>query len=315
MSIVRQLLSRLPKLQLRLRPNNKRYTVTTVTPSLCLLPEPAFESQAPRPPLQLDDLPPELLCLILEYAGPETIVAAGAVSRLLREIVAASSSLQYTVALVLAGLQDGAESAPSGDRLRALNARTASWRSFQYRDRLNVDIGSGAYRPCYDLHSGIFFVGRRTAANLPIRTLSWLPLPSVQNQLLGSWQSLPLDISIDDFALDLRQDLLVLVEMLIPNATMVHIHLRSFESLQPHPKAAEAALTMECAAVTVHSTIVVDLSGKHLGLLFSHDHQARSDHDRICVWDWTTGETVFAAILFRALPVPSPSVLVVAQLG
>jgi len=121
-------------------------------------------------------------------------------------------------------------------------------------------------------------------------------LPSLDNPVAGLWQSVSLDISIDDFALDLRQDLLILVEMLVPTATVVHIHLRSFQSLSAHPKAASSTLTLDSAPVSGNSTIVVDLSGKHLGLLFSHDHQARSDHDRICVWDWTTGETVFVSL-------------------
>lgn len=62
--------------------------------------------------------------------------------------MATSSALQYRVALVIAGL-DVAGGGPSsvGDRLRALQSREASWRAFEYRDRLTLDIGPGAYRP------------------------------------------------------------------------------------------------------------------------------------------------------------------------
>jgi len=143
MSLLKQLVARFGRLRLR---SAKSFTVTNVTPKLCLLPAPAFQLTV-CVPATLVDLPSELIILILDLAGPETIVSATAVSRRFREIVASSSGLQYRVALVLAGMHDRGDHAPSGDRLRALNARTAAWRSFQYRDRLTLDIGAGALRP------------------------------------------------------------------------------------------------------------------------------------------------------------------------
>lgn len=150
---------------------------------------------------------------------------------------------------------------------------------------------------CYDLHGGVFFVGRRTGPNLPIRMLSWLPLPSARDPPGDppSWTSVPLDISIDDFALDLHQDLVVLVEMLLPgyvtrlrdaradlgySATTLSVHLRSFETLQPHRRAATGRLEAECEPVSVHSTIVIDLTGCLLGLLFNWDHTGFTDRGK-----------------------------------
>lgn len=122
--------------------------------------------------------------------------------------------------------------------------------------------------------------------------LSWLPLPSTRDPpgVPPTWRSVPLDISIDDFALDLHQDLVVLVEMLLPGTTTLQVYLRAFQTLQPHPRAAAGLLTAECDPVSVNSTIVIDLTGCLLGLLFNYDHTGFTDKDALTVWDWTTGQ-------------------------
>ncbi|EJD46847.1 hypothetical protein AURDEDRAFT_184110 [Auricularia subglabra TFB-10046 SS5] len=258
------------------------------------LPSPELEPQPlPVAAPTLDTLTPELIVQILDYADVPSILRCSAVCRRFRDIVASSSPLQYRVTLDLAGLEDAGRLRTSyGDRLRALQSRQAAWRTFEYRDRVTLDIGPGAYRPCYDLHGGVFFVGRRTGPNLPIRMLSWLPLPSAYDPPgePPDWTSVPLDVSIDDFALDLHQDLVVLVEMLLPAATTLTIHLRSFETMQPHPRADTGIIVSDCEPVSMNSTVVIDLTGQHLGLLFNYDHAAFSEKDTLTIWNWNTSQ-------------------------
>ncbi|KZV88368.1 hypothetical protein EXIGLDRAFT_722751 [Exidia glandulosa HHB12029] len=281
--------------RLKQRRNRRSVALAALPPPLAIpqLPAPSLASpQPPRIPPAFDNLPPELIIQILDSADVPSLLHCSAVCRRFRDIVSASSAMRYRVALLVAGLEDAGGPSSVSDRLRALQLREASWRNFHYRNRVTREIGPGAYRPCYDLHGGVFFVGRRTGPNLPIRMLSWLPLPSTRDPpgVPPTWRSVPLDISIDDFALDLHQDLVVLVEMLLPGTTTLQVHLRAFQTLQPHPRAAAGLLTAECDPVSVNSTIVIDLTGCLLGLLFNYDHTGFTDKDALTVWDWTTGQ-------------------------
>lgn len=280
-----------------LAPSEDLLPLPSPAPTPRFLPSPELEPQPlPAAAPTLDTLTPELIVQILDYADVPSILRCSAVCRRFRDIVAASSALQYRVTLVLAGLEDaGRQRTSYGDRLRALQSREAAWRTFEYRDRVTLDIGPGAYRPCYDLHGGVFFVGRRTGPNLPIRMLSWLPLPSAYDPPgePPDWTSVPLDVSIDDFALDLHQDLVVLVEMLLPAATTLTIYLRSFETMQPHPRAETGIIVSECEPVSMNSTVVIDLTGQHLGLLFNYDHAAFSEKDTLTIWNWNTSQMLY----------------------
>jgi hypothetical protein len=135
-------------------------------------------------------------------------------SRLLARIVAASSRLQYTIALAkhrLLDIHPAAQNPPYAARLRLLTNRENAWSGLRWKARHTLKLPPTG--SVYEFVGGIYGNGREDD-NRITASISFLELPtssSDPSRPLRTWTHPMGDVTIIDFTMDPSQDLLVLV--------------------------------------------------------------------------------------------------------
>jgi hypothetical protein len=135
-------------------------------------------------------------------------------SRLLARIVAASSRLQYTLALAkhrLLDIHPAAQHPPYAARLRLLTDRESAWSSLRWKARHTLKLPPTG--SVYEFVGGIYGNGREDD-NRITASISFLELPTASSdpaRPLRTWTHPMGDVTIIDFTMDPSQDLLVLV--------------------------------------------------------------------------------------------------------
>lgn len=128
-----------------------------------------------------------------------------------RDIIDSSSALQYAIKLDAWGYENIPTSSPqltSSDRLNKLAAHVQSWARLDSSEQHHITIPAPG---AYDLSQGIFLT-----ANLnPQGTFTRVDLPSHLWGKPNHVQTLPhaFPFAIPDFAFDLSQDLLIVLEL------------------------------------------------------------------------------------------------------
>lgn len=185
-------------------------------------------------PIQLLNLPVELLCHVLECLDVHDLLSCTMVSILpqpyrirdsyllaqlnkrIRKVTLDSSRLQYTMELAMHRMVSvlPATVAPSfAKRLELLRKRESAWRSLAWGGRYELELPPTG--STYEFIGGFYGNGREDEGRATA-SISFFELPSAKNASgngsnLRMWTHLMGDAVVIDFTMDPSQDLLVLV--------------------------------------------------------------------------------------------------------
>ncbi|CAL1702761.1 unnamed protein product [Somion occarium] len=234
----------------------------------------------------LTDLPTELIVQILHALDfLKDLLRCKQSCKLLDTVVDNNTYLQYQVRLGLNGMQDGTSTKgwPVSDRLRALCEYEKGWDKLQFKEGELIDMDAD---DVWDLYGNVisqtksFSGGRLVATQLPSR---------VRRVSKETWVLDKLPVRYRDFAMDVAQDLLVLMEIsdLFQAETLTYyIHLRTLYAGDAHPLAIHARLSYARAidAFTYH----IRISSEYVAIEFCS--VMSSTENVLCIWNWKTGQ-------------------------
>lgn len=132
------------------------------------------------------------------------------VCRLFNSIINDAATLQYKMELALCGMEDGPPgSMVPAERLECLREHQDAWGHLRFTQTSNIDMQSGNV---WELYGNVLSQGKNR------RSLAFHQLASVIRGIEDrSWSLDDLDVEIRDFGMDPAQNLLVLIESLVPN--------------------------------------------------------------------------------------------------
>ncbi|KAK7061681.1 F-box domain-containing protein [Favolaschia claudopus] len=227
----------------------------------------------------LPELPPELIETVCHRLDALSIIRLTQVSRQLWTIFQQSSALQYKVQLEINGLQDGQSgSCSSAARLELLKAHQAAWTNFNCSSSIQSTMSMGGNY--WELVGNV--LGTYSLEN----GFSFNRIPSAIRQIPSErWSLAELNIKVNDFSMDLSQDLLLVVEVTSSRSTVVH--LLSLSTGRPHPLARNPQLSRDVDEPRHSSSyqFQIRIYGEHIGLLTD----AHDDTAGLMVWGWKTG--------------------------
>jgi hypothetical protein len=236
--------------------------------------------------------------------------------------LANSTNIQYRIELYRAFLREDSNPHKSegsllsiGDKLHLLREVNQAWRDLEFTRSSTIEcpFSSSGF---YELSGGRFVMG---AASDPgsnqiniTQSLYVYKLPNrsdrvrEENKIQTTY--IKLEFPIADFAMDVSQNLLVLMEGqafvfnyiedttqpdLYSRGYTMTLHLRTFDTNTPHPDAAipQLSVTERVWGAIVH------ISGSILASLF----MSISLHDILVVWDWKTGDIIGVCQTIEAL--------------
>jgi hypothetical protein len=112
-----------------------------------------------KPPIQLLDLPTEILFKILCLLPASSLLTTTRVSKLFYETYHSSSFLQYIVALHTTHQKDFDDcTLPPSEKLQLLRERDARWKSAKWKRRQSVLCDEGNRGTLYDLLGGVLAI-------------------------------------------------------------------------------------------------------------------------------------------------------------
>ncbi|KAH7913000.1 hypothetical protein BJ138DRAFT_1178386 [Hygrophoropsis aurantiaca] len=218
------------------------------------------------------------------------------ICRLFHTVIEGDASLQYTIELSVAGLDDGPNS-PQGpaDRLDLLRKQQSGWNNLDWTDfKIVPRPGGGLWELC----------GGVLAQSTNSGTLVFRQLPSHYRGITErQWEVDISDIPVRDFTMDPSQDLLVLVECprlqtFTQNASMfVGIHLRTLSDRigKPHPMAVPSGVIVHNADIRAgRLSFVIQVCGEHVAIHFVSSFLNSSAESQLCIWNWKNGKLKLA---------------------
>ncbi|ESK93925.1 hypothetical protein Moror_12973 [Moniliophthora roreri MCA 2997] len=235
-------------------------------------------------PLQLLDLPLELLIYILSYARFHDLFAIQGTNRFMRHVVTTSTRLQYLIALEIAGMENNPKcSLLMPERLNMLKEREQAWSLFKPAFTQTIPVDQSPI-VLYELAGGAFI---RSDDRRHIINCVLLPRDDGSQE---DWGSLRMDRSILDFGQSVEENDLVAVitalpEHCNPQSTVIEVKYYQFSTRQPHPLAGP---TMSFTQGTPPSDVRVgiEISGDHVALVVKDARNGHFDHDKVYVLDW-----------------------------
>ncbi|KAF9648107.1 hypothetical protein BDM02DRAFT_2353645 [Thelephora ganbajun] len=229
-------------------------------------------------PLQLNDLPPELLGKIFGHLAVSDILGLKAVNRAFRDVVSDQPHLQYRCELAAAGLLDNPD-APETLFKRRTNLRKYRSRFDDLRPvgRSSLSLGmTGFCRGCKnfgDVHV--------THATVTDRLHFCRPPSASGSRPVKTW-SVPLPFEPERFAIHPPSDLVVTADNM-----WARLYLMTMTTGEPHPLAANRWIKHDLWPVPMHVP--------HTGLAVSvSDHILSAEiRGRLIAWNWRTGAKLF----------------------
>ncbi|PVF93145.1 hypothetical protein CPB86DRAFT_819040 [Serendipita vermifera] len=243
----------------------------------------------------LDRLPIEILLQILEILHARDLLSFSATSKQYQSLVRSNSQLQLIIELSVEGLRQRNSSIvnliPGTDKLQAYRRWLQSWKNFQPLSRCNIPVYGGFLYLRGDLFGQGVLDETGHFRSLEIRELS--TSDTAGNATL--WKVYKnLDIEIVDFTFDQGQNLLALVEKpsIHPSSFFDRIHLRTLSDNMPHPAASTPHL--EISASRRWAECDLKVCGSTLACYFYHLDVWLGTYNWLYIWDWKTGEKIFA---------------------
>ncbi|CAL1695559.1 unnamed protein product [Somion occarium] len=233
---------------------------------------------------QLTELPTELLIKIFDDLDLRNLLHCKPVCRLFNSIINDAATLQYKMELALCGMEDGPPgSMVPAERLECLREHQDAWGHLRFTQTSNIDMQSGNV---WELYGNVLSQGKNR------RSLAFHQLASVIRGIEDrSWSLDDLDVEIRDFGMDPAQNLLVLIESLVPNnGRSYSIHLRTLSTGESHPAAPKPAVltytpNFRCSSFTIQT------SAELLGIIF---HSMDGMDNELIIWNWKTTEIELA---------------------
>ncbi|KAJ6495322.1 hypothetical protein C8R45DRAFT_167378 [Mycena sanguinolenta] len=244
-------------------------------------------------------LPVEILCQVLCLLELADLLNCGSVNRYFRSLIRQSSRLQFTLELAkhrMLSLLPDSEFPPFSARLKFIRDRERNWRSPQYWAPLHK-LPLPPTGTVYEFTGG-FYANGLEDENKITSGISFFELPSSEPlgpgaPPLRTWTHAMGDIKIVDFTMDPAQDLLVLVALAPPQCESVYqIHLRSFDTNEPHPESSLPMGIFPCLPklsdhlIPLETTgaVRVQVAGDLVALLVKEVHDSVSAHLQIFNW-------------------------------
>ncbi|KAJ7507754.1 hypothetical protein B0H11DRAFT_1968526 [Mycena galericulata] len=227
------------------------------------------------------ELPPELVEAVYHCLDTLSIVRLGQVSRQFQRVLQESSALGYKLQLEISGLRDVKRgNAPPGSvaRLQILKAYRAAWASFNS----SQIVANTTFKMDGHLWE---LVGNVLATYSTENGFSFIRIPSAVRRIPPAvWTITTVLMAVNDFSLDLSQDLLLVVEVDANSASVVH--LLSLQTGCSHPSARHPRLS---ADIVVQDTppplqIQIRIFGDHVGVMTETINAME-----LLVWEWKSG--------------------------
>ncbi|KAI0049445.1 hypothetical protein FA95DRAFT_1556928 [Auriscalpium vulgare] len=230
-------------------------------------------------------LPVEITVKIFEILDFQDILRCAAVCRHFKDIIEASTLLQYNVALAANGSQDGpACDMTTIERMQRLQTYSAAWRELKYTHRTEVTLGTWGNVYGATIRNGVLAWSRDDGL------LLFTQLPSRSRRIARRDWSQPVGFYARECAIDPSQDVLVLVGT--PNIDDVHpwfMQFRSLTSGESHPLAAPIPDIVGSLLPT--GFLIGTITPRVIGDLLAFLVQARdSQPDYLIIWNWKSGE-------------------------
>ncbi|THH03402.1 hypothetical protein EW145_g6285 [Phellinidium pouzarii] len=199
-------------------------------------------------------IPAEIIISIFDNLDWRTLVRCSAVCRFWKQFIRESLSLQYKIELGADGLVNGPSGGlPVPERIRALHARRAAWRSLAFRRKVTIPVPGECH--AYELVGGVFAkamhrdgsLGMGLTPNPGSRHFNMIKLPTPTGE---SETVVREDIGMlcRDFAIDPTQDLIALVEQPDAESPSVSVHLRTISTNEKHPTTSVPVITQSLKA-------------------------------------------------------------------
>ncbi|KAF8190667.1 hypothetical protein K438DRAFT_1831422 [Mycena galopus ATCC 62051] len=187
----------------------------------------------------LKDIPPEILCEILGFLDPKSLLLCSTACKLWHGMVKSSPELQYTIELWADGMTRGSSGVLTrAETLKALHDRRQAWRKLEWTSKTIVEIESLGLCRAYELVAGVFAQQQQGPDFVAISLSGIVDDP----QKARAIHSVEIDLqSFRDLAIDPTQDLLV--RFYTPTDELAYLECCTISSHEPHPLAARSILT------------------------------------------------------------------------
>ncbi|KIK64098.1 hypothetical protein GYMLUDRAFT_40341 [Collybiopsis luxurians FD-317 M1] len=246
--------------------------------------------------VQLTDLPPELLALILSYLPAKDLLTCDSLNRGFHDMISDSVTLQYNIDLHKACAKDNSHCTLScSEKLDLLRRKEESWSncapSFHHTVGLTFSPGS-----VYDLSGDVYLLGDHTRQRLQFLQLPNTPDRVPQWSTFGSGDN----AHIVDFGLNLLEhDIIALVtarEVYIPPAASpvlaIDLSLRQFSTGKSHPLAKAPLIPVIISQPRWGTpSINLEIVGKYLTLVTTFWRNP-NERSRMYVYEWQSGQLV-----------------------
>ncbi|KAF8211276.1 hypothetical protein K438DRAFT_1807028 [Mycena galopus ATCC 62051] len=223
----------------------------------------------------LQTLPTELIEAVwIQLPDARSIVRLTQISRQFWGIFQQSSALQYKVQLELAGLRDVQSRATAGvsaARLGLLKAYQAAWKNFNCARSTQTTVNMSG--DSWEL------VGNVLATYSSETGFVFTRIPSsIRRVPLAEWSISALPFCVNDFTMDLSQDLLVVVEV---NSSSTITHLISLTTGGPHPLARNPRLSRDFRKRP--GQFQIRIFGEYVGVMTESGEVSEVG---LLVWEW-----------------------------
>ncbi|PVF93146.1 hypothetical protein CPB86DRAFT_819041 [Serendipita vermifera] len=246
----------------------------------------------------LEDLPNEILLLILELLPARDILNFSMTTSQYRRVVHASSRIQFIITLFEEGLKPDhsllSNKSASKDYLDSFRIFLAAWNSLEpvCRSRLPV------HARCICIHKEIFAQVKHNNQLRP-RALEFRKLHGQREDgMLELWKEYDdVGFEVVDLVFDPGQDLLVLVksqEWANEDRDRATLHIRTLSGNIGHPLAAATILTVDVGQFWVECCVKV--YGTTLACFFYDPDSMLDAYNRLCVWNWHTGTLLYTRL-------------------
>ncbi|KAF8888711.1 hypothetical protein CPB84DRAFT_1849531 [Gymnopilus junonius] len=234
-------------------------------------------------------LPPEIIVHILCQLHPHDYLACQLSCKHLNDLIAHSSELQYSAALLRACADDNpCSKLPISRKLEALRIAEKAWTSLRPRCEMSVPVDH-AQSGVYDLSAGVYLLSNATR-----NAIHYLKLPRNSTDEI-KWEMLEVNNSIIDIGLCLYEhDLIVIVTSTVvqqQHAALrplykIELQFVQFSTGKPHPDARESRIHV-MNSQWEKPAVGIEIVGDHLVLILCF-YNAQRPEDRVYIYEWKT---------------------------